>query len=139
MANTVYPAYRNALLGGLSLDLSAVDVKLVLVDLADYTYNAAHDFLDDVPAGARVAESPALASKTLGTVGPGVFDCADPTITGVTGDQLEAVIVFVDTGSDATSRLLAFIDTEPDSDPISFLPNGSDVLVTIPASGLFTI
>jgi hypothetical protein len=139
MANIVNVPYRAFLLGGGSLDLATIAVKIVLVDLADYTYNVAHDFLDDVPAGARVATSPALASKTLGVVAPGVFDCADVTIPGVAGDPLEAAWVYAEGAADNARRLLAFIDTTPAPAAIAFTPNGSDVLVTIPAGGLFTI
>lgn len=136
MANAVYPAYRQAALSGAAPDLTTAAVKLVLVDLADYAYSAAHDFLDDVPAAARAATSPALTGRT---VAGGVFDAADPTLTAVSGDPLEAVIAYVDTGTASTSRLLAFIDTTPSGGAIAFTPNGSDVLVTVPADGLFTI
>lgn len=137
MANVVYPAYRKALLEGSGPDLTSVNVKMVLVDLADYTYSSAHDFLDDVPSGARVGTSGNLSSKT--TTG-GVFDAADPTITAVSGDPIEAVVVYHDTGTASTSRLLAFIDTKSDgTTPISFTPNGSDVTVNIPAGGIFSL
>ena len=54
MANALYPKYKEALLSA-STNVSLVTgtVKAVLIDLADYTYSAAHDFLDDIPAAAR--------------------------------------------------------------------------------------
>jgi hypothetical protein len=136
VANKVYPIARKAFLDA-DVDMLVDDIRLILVDLADYTYSDAHDFLDDVPAGARVAVSGALANKS--TTG-GVFDCDDPTLTAVTGDVLEAVIVYRHTGaSDAARRLLAYVDTKPDANPITFTPNGSDVVVNVPAGGLFEI
>lgn len=133
MANALYPSFKAALLAG-SVDLSSVNVKVVLVDLADYTYSSAHDFLDDVAAGGRVATSGNLASKTLTG---GVFDSADPVFTGATGDQAEALILYVDTGTAATSRLIAFYDTGVTGLPVT--PNSGDINVTVNASGWFSL
>jgi hypothetical protein len=135
MANAIYPLYKQALLtADANIDLEAGDVKAILVDLADYTYSAAHDFLDDVPAGARVATSANLASKTVTN---GTFDCANWTWTAVTGDQSEAVIIYIDTGTPSTSRLVAFLDTGITGLPVT--PNGGDINFTVDAAGLFTI
>lgn len=129
MANAVYPEFKDALGAG-DIDLLVDDIRVIVVDLADYTYSAAHDFLDDVPAGARVAVSAALSGKTLVN---GLFDATDPTIAGVSGDPSEAVIVYKHTGVESTSNLICFIDTESDgSTPISFTPNGSGVTVSFP-------
>jgi hypothetical protein len=62
-----------------------------------------------------------------------VFDANDITITAVSGDTVEAVVLYKDTGSSATSPLLAWFDVS------QFTPNGSDVTVTFNASGLFAI
>lgn len=134
MSNKLYPKYKEALLDGLTnIDVKDGTVKLVLVDLADYTYSDTHDFLDDVPSGARVA------TMTLGTktITNGTFDAADNTFPTVTGDQSEALIVYVDTGSDATSRLVAFYDTGITGMPVT--PNGGDINVAFNASGLFSL
>ena len=135
MANAIYPKYKEALIDGASnVALDSEDVKAILVDLADYSYSAAHDFLDDVPAGARVAISAALDTKTITD---GVFDAANFSWTAVTGDPSEAVIIFIDTGVEETSRLVAFYDTGVTGLPVT--PNGGDINVTINASGLFAL
>jgi hypothetical protein len=135
MANKIYPKYKQALIDGASdVALDTGTVKAILVDLADYTYSDAHDFLDDVPSGARVATSGALASKTITD---GTFDAADFSFTAVTGDVSEALIIFIDTGNEATSRLVAFYDTGVTGLPIT--PNGADINVAINASGLFSL
>lgn len=135
MANKVYPKYKQALLTADSnIDVENGNIKAVLVDLADYTYSDAHDFLDDVPAGARVATSSNLGSKTITD---GTLDVADFTFTAVTGDQSEALIIYIDTGSAATSRLVAFYDTGVTGFPIT--PNTGDISVTVNASGLFSL
>lgn len=135
MVNAIYPLYKQALLDAdANVDLIAGDVKAILVDLADYTFNSAHDFLNDVPVAARVATSANLTGKT---VTGGTFDCADFTWTAVTGDQSEAVIFFIDTGVETTSRLVVFLDTGITGLPVT--PNGGDVNFNVDASGVFTL
>jgi hypothetical protein len=133
MSNAVYPKAREAFLKAL-IDLSAVSVKALLVDGADYTYDASHEFLSSVPSGARIATSGALGSKTFAN---GVFDSADPSVTGVTGDQFEIVILFIDTGVEGTSRLLAFYDTGITGMPAT--PDGGNFVIQVNASGWFAI
>lgn len=129
MASALYPSFK-ALLLTAGLNLSSADIRAIIVDSADYTYSAAHDFLDDVPGGARVAVSSALSSKT--TTG-GVFDAADVTYSSVTGDSVEAVVLYHHTGTDATSELIAYIDG------ISVTPNGGNIVVQWDASGIFAL
>jgi hypothetical protein len=135
VANAIYPEWKEMLLDLTSgADLNSGNVKAVLVDGADYTYSAAHDFLDDVPSGARVATSGNLASKTIAS---GVFDSADFTFTAVTGDPCEILIIYIDSGSAATSPLVAYYDTGVTGFPVT--PNGGDINVTVHASGWFTL
>ena len=123
MANALYDKGREGFLDG-SIDWDADNIKVVLVDTDDYTVNlATHDNLDDIPAGARVATSGNLASKT---VAAGVADAADVTLSSVTGDQFEAIVIYKDTGTESTSRLIAYIDT---ASGLPCTPNGSDIAV----------
>lgn len=131
MANALYPKFKEQALQG-GVNLSSGNIKAVLVDLADYTYDAADEFLSDVPAAARVATSGNLASKTFSN---GVFDSADPSFTAVTGDVSEALILFIDTGTPGTSRLIAFYDTGVSGLPVT--PNSGNISVTVNASGWF--
>jgi hypothetical protein len=132
MASVVYPEAREAFLQG-NLDLDG-DVRIILVDSTDYTYNAAHDFLDDVPSGARVGTSTALQNKTFSG---GVFDSDNITVTGVTGDTIEVIIGYQHTGTESTSRLIWFMDSASAGLPLT--PNGGDVTVTWNASGIFAL
>lgn len=122
MASVVYKSAKQKFLSG-TLDLTSLTLKAVLVDTADYTFSAAHDFLDDVPSGARVGTPQTLASKT---VTDGVFDAADITFTSVTGDQCEAIIIYEDSGSEATSDLICYIDT---ATGLPVTPNGGNINV----------
>ena len=135
MANAIYPKYKQACIGGgANTDLSAGTVKVAIIDTADEAYNAADEFLSDITGAGIVATSPALTSKTVTN---GVFDAADPTITGVTGDQAEALIFYVDTGVAGTSRLIAFLDSGWTGLPVT--PNGSDITLQFNASGIFAL
>ncbi|WP_406325819.1 hypothetical protein OG784_12855 [Streptomyces sp. NBC_01617] len=129
MASALYPSFKQLLLSG-GIDLTSADIRAIIVDSADYTYSAAHDFLDDVPAGARVAVSGALASKT---VTGGVFDAADVTYNSVSGDSVEAIVLYKHTGTETTSNLIAYIDG------VSVTPNGGNITVTWNASGIFAL
>lgn len=129
MASALYPSFKQLLLGG-DIDLAADDIRAIIVDSADYTYSAAHDKLDDVAAGSRVAVSSALTSKTITG---GVFDAADVTYSNVTGDSVEAIVLYKHTGTDSTSDLIAYIDG------ISVTPNGGNVVVQWDASGIFAL
>lgn len=135
MASSLYPKFKEALLNA-DLDVMADNIKVVLVDTADYTYSTAHDFLDDVPAGARVATSGNLASKTATN---GVFDAADVTFTGVTGDPSEALVIYKDTGTASTSNLIAYIDTVSGPAALSVTPNSGDITISWSPSGIFAL
>jgi hypothetical protein len=132
MANAVYPKFREAQLTAASgIDIENGDLRCILVDLADYTYNAAHDMLDDVAAGSRVAVTGALTGVTITN---GLLDVSDFSFTAVTGDQAEALIYYLHTGTESTSRLVAFVDTGVTNFPVT--PNGGNINVTVHASGV---
>jgi ApbE superfamily uncharacterized protein (UPF0280 family) len=123
MANRLYDKGREGVLDG-SIDWDTDVIKAVLVDGADYVPDTAtHDFLDDIPIAGRVATSAALAGKTVAL---GVADANDVTLTGVAGDPSEYIVLFKDTGSAATSRLIALIDTATN---LPVTPNGGDIIV----------
>jgi hypothetical protein len=135
MANAIYPKYKEAVMDGLAnFYLNDGDVRVILVDLADYTYSTAHDFLDDVPAAARVAVSTALQNTT---VTDGLFDADDITLTSVSGDPSEALIIYIHTGTESTSRLVYFGDTSITGLPIT--PNGGNITIAWNASGIFQL
>lgn len=123
MANALYAKGRQAFLEG-AINWSSNTIKIALVDTADYTVNlATHDNLDDVPAGARVATSSALTGKTTTD---GVADADDVVLSAVTGDPSEALVIFVDTGTESTSKLIAFFDT---ATGLPVTPNGGNITI----------
>ena len=55
MANGLYDAARESFLNA-DIDWSVDDIRAILVDTGTYTVNlTTHNFLDDIPAGARPA------------------------------------------------------------------------------------
>jgi hypothetical protein len=133
MANAVQASARKLFLDG-DIDLLNDTIKVVLTKT--YTYSSAHDYLDDVTAGNRVATA-TLASKT--TTG-GAFDSADPTFTAVAaGSTVTGIWIYKDTGTDSTSPLIAWFDTNASTAAISIVTNGSNITLTVSASGWFTI
>lgn len=120
MANAWYPKAKEAMLQG-QVDLAAGTLKAALIDTNDYTYSAAHDFWDDAVAG-LVGTPQTIGSKTFTN---GVLDGADVTFTAVTGDPCEAIIIFLDTGTPSTSRLILYLDTGVTNLPVT--PNGGDI------------
>jgi len=134
MATVVYPKYLEALHAGGNIDLASADVRAILVDLADYTYNAAHDFLNDVPSAARVAVTASLTGKTLTN---GTFDCADSLFPNVSGDPSEAIIFYIhDGGDDTARRLISFHDT---GTGLPVTPNGATINLIINAAGVYSL
>ena len=127
MSNAIYPLFKKALLSGGGPDLLSVDVKVALIDTDVYVYDAAHEFMADVPSGAVIAISPVLAGKTISDLA--AFNSTDPVFPAVTGAQSEALILFIDTGVDATSRLIAFQDTGVTGLP-TWLPIGALAITT---------
>lgn len=135
MANDFYDTYLQGLLNK-EFDMDTDIIKATLIDSADYTFSAAHDFYGggsaDVAAGAKVAVSGTLGSPTIAN---GVFDTANFTWSAVTGDVSEAVILWDDSITD--DRLVAFYDTGMTGMPVT--PNGGDINFSVHASGWFSL
>ena len=133
MANALYPKWKEQLLQfTANNNLSAGTVKVALVT-AGYTYSAANQFYSSVSASV-VGTPQTIGSKTFTN---GVFDGADVIFTAVTGSQVVSLVIYIDTGSAATSPLVAFLDTGVTNLPVT--PNGGDITITWNASGIFAL
>lgn len=122
MASALYNKGREAVLDS-TINLESDTIKIVLVK-STYTFSQAHSALSDVAGAARVATSGALTSKTFTD---GVFDAADIVFTApASGNVVTALILFEDTGVEATSRLLAYLDT---GTGLPVTTNGADLTI----------
>lgn len=137
MSNDFYANAKNLMLGAGShtlIDWNTDTVKVTLIDTADYTVNlASHQDIADVAGAARVATG-TLDSPTITA---GVFDAADEVLSSVTGDQAEALLLWKDSGVEATSPLGVWIDTVSAGLPVT--PNGGNITIVWNASGIFTL
>jgi hypothetical protein len=136
MANALYPKNKAQKEQG-AINMLTADVRLILIDTASYTYDAAHEFLSSVPSGARAAVSSSLTGKNIAAA-TAAFKSDDKTFASVpAGPACEALIMYLHTGSDATARLIAYLDTGVTGLPIT--PDGSPVQVTPASGGWYTL
>lgn len=134
MANAIYPKWKEQLLQfTANNNLSAGTVKIALIDTGTYTYSSTDQFWSSA-SSASVGTPQTLGSKTFTN---GVFDAADVTFSSVSGNTVEALIIYIDTGSAATSPLVAYIDTGVTNLPVT--PNGGNISVAFNASGIFAL
>lgn len=111
MSNALFDPGREGFLDG-SIDWDTDDIRAMLV-LSSYTFSAAHKFVADLGAVDN-GRTVALAGKTVTS---GVADANDTSLVATAATASKAIVVFKHTGSDATARLIGYIDT-----PTSGLP-----------------
>lgn len=133
MPNAIYPKYKEAVIQSSANSSLTGTVKVALVDTGTYTYSAAHEFLSSLSGVVGTAQTIG-ATKSYTN---GVFDGGDVTFTAVSGATVEALVLYIDTGTAGTSRLVAYIDTGVTGLPVT--PNGGDITVTWNASGIFAL
>lgn len=138
MANAIYPIYKQNLLAGtsgydLDNDTTTDGPYCALVDTGTYTYSTAHDFYNDLSG--VVGTDQRITAPTVTT---GTLDGGDLTYTAVSGNSVEALVIYRhNSGANTTWPLVAYIDTSVTGLPVT--PNGGDITVTWNASGIFTL
>lgn len=110
MASKVYPKWKEAVIQAASNSSLGGTVKAALVDTGVYTYSDSHEFYSSV-SSAVIGTPQTLVNKTYTN---GTFDADDVTYTAVSGNTVEAIVIYIDTGNAATSRLVAYIDGTAD-------------------------
>jgi len=122
--NVIYGLAKEQFLNG-SLSWVNDPVKVLLVGTLHYSPAVnADQFLTDIPDSMQVAVSGTLSGKTATF---GVLDANDITVEAVPSQEVDALVLFKDTGTAATSRLIAFIDR---GTGLPVTPNGGNVLIT---------
>lgn len=138
MANALYPLWKQELIKGTAGNTLNGTLRCAFLDLGTYTYSAAHDFYNDLSGvwpntrGTGIA----LTTKTYVT---GILDADDTVFTAFANGSisLEAIVLYIDSGADATSPLVMFMDTSITGIP--FTPSGADVTIQWNASGIFAL
>jgi hypothetical protein len=134
MANAVYPKYKEALLNATSNSAltgsGTTGLYVALVDTGTYTYSSSHEFYSSLSG--IVGTDQEIGSITLTN---GVIDGADVTFSAVSGNTVEALVLYrKNAGANTTWRLVAYVDTGVTGLPVT--PNGGDIPVTWNASGI---
>lgn len=123
MANELYSTAKQKFLQG-TIDMEDDDIKVILIDTSDYTVDIDVDeFLDDIDGDAIVATSGNLSNVSVTL---GVVDADDTTFTEVSGDPVDALVMYKDTGSSATSPLILYVD---DAAGLPITPTGDDITI----------
>jgi activator of HSP90 ATPase len=138
VANAVYPEYKEFLIAGsanVSLDqnTSTDGPYVALVDTGTYTYNAAHDFYNDLSGIVGTDQR-----ITTPTIANGLFDGDNVTFTAVSGASVEALVIYRhNSGANTTWKLVCYIDTGATGLPVT--PNGGDISITWNPSGIIQL
>lgn len=134
MANELHKKWKEALVQHSSNSALTGTVKAVLIDTGTYSYTdwQGDQFYSDVSG--TVGTPQTISTKTYTD---GIFDGDNITFPTVTGNSAEAILIFIDTGTPSTSRLVGWLDTSVTGLPVT--PNGGDIAVSWNASGIFAL
>jgi hypothetical protein len=105
MANVLFGKGRQNFLEA-DIDWLTDDIKAVLIK-STYVFDDTDEFIADLGAVTN-GETANLGTKTSTL---GVADAADTSLVATGAVACNALIVFKDTGADATDLLIAYIDT----------------------------
>lgn len=130
MSNRIYPLNAQAIWNG-TLDVDGVTLKAVLVK-SGYSFSTAHQFLSSITGANRVATSDAQTSASSSSTG--VLDSPDFAFAAIDSGAGTGVafVIYKDTGSEATSPLLKYIDTPEGGTGLPYVPNGSPLTLRTP-------
>lgn len=108
MANFIYGKAKESLLRG-EINLAVNQIKVLLIDNSLYTPSQnVHQYVSDIPAGSIRKRSNALQNVTLTL---GVIDADDLIIGDYDGSAFSSIIGYQLGASDASSRLIFYVDT----------------------------
>jgi hypothetical protein len=116
-----------------AIDLLTDDIQVIGVDSTYIPNYSTDEFEDDVSG--FVGSAVSLSGKTTTA---GRFLADNTTLSAVSGNAIRYLLIFKNTGSSATSPLIALIDTGIN---LPLTPNGSDILLVwdTGSKGIFKI
>ena len=134
--------YNNGIAALAGTPYASAPVLALIVD-SGHTFDVTNEYVSDVVidevtnATGTGYERKTLTGKTVTADQVNnwvVFDATDLSYTAVeTNETWDAVILFIDTGDDATSPLLCYIEID------ALVTNGSDASITWASTGIFRI
>lgn len=125
MANDLFPEAREKFLAG-EIDWADDNFKVALLSSTlDESGLAAAEFFDDLT---DVEATEDLTGTVI--LSGGVADADDVSVAGVPlSTEIVAVVIYKDTTVASTSPLVAYMDTNDDSTPISRISDGGAIAV----------
>lgn len=135
MTNTMFPRSKAKFLDG-DIDWEADDIVLVLLG-PSYPFNEDHEFFNDL---SDVLASAAMTTSIDDELGLALAE--DLSVTGVSlGQTVNYMVIYKDTGTGATSPLIAYFDSNDDTTPINRDGDGAAIPVIWSSSpvGVFAL
>ena len=133
MSNQLYGKGLDSFLDGSYAWLSD-NFKIIGVTSAYSVAINTDQFKSDVPGGDIVCTSGNLASTSHSL---GIASAANTTWSAVTGSTISYIVLYKDTGTAGTSRLILYIDTASSGLPVT--PNGGDITVQWSSGQVFQL
>lgn len=127
MAPSLYTSFKELVLSG-GIDFTNDIFRVLLIDTGVYVFSAAHSFRDDVTGVIAISE---ILSGV--TVTGGVVNADNGLATSITGNSIEAVILYRDVGTAATDNLVGYIDG------LNLTPDGNNININWHNSGIFAL
>lgn len=136
MSNFLYTKSKTQILNG-NINFSSDSLKLIATNASYIPSQNNDEFVSDIPGSSIIFRSANLANKIVSS---GTFDADDLEINGYAGTAFNAIILYKDTGSDLSSRLLCYINqaaglpfagASSETDVIIFWNNGSDKILSL--------
>ena len=141
MATIVTDELRNAQLGNPTHSVIDFDGDTIASSLLDETDSGSIttstvDY-DELDAAVVVHAEEAHTLKTVGTVGAGIYDADNLTLSAVSGDAADWLTVHKDSGTPGTSPVAVGFDSATTGIPVT--PSGGDITVTWAGGGILAI
>lgn len=116
-----------------NLDLNTLSDPKMIALTSGYVFSQAHDFLDDIDSGDRLATVD-LTNVTFGVSLESYLDADDPTYLTPAVGTVVAFAIYNDSGVENTSPLILFIDSGITL-PIT-TESGRDLEITFNSNGI---
>jgi S1-C subfamily serine protease len=107
MANFIYGKAKESLLNG-QFNISSDSLKVLLVTQSYVPNQNTDQFVSNI-SGSYIKQRTSSLTNVTNTLG--VIDADNILVSNYDGSAFKALVIYKDSGTDATSRLLAYIDT----------------------------
>lgn len=107
MANFIYGKAKQSLLNG-EFNISSDSLKVLLVTESYVPNQNTDQFVSNI-SGSYIEQRTSSLTNVTNILG--VIDADDVTVAQYSGLAFKALVIYKDSGTDSTSRLLAYIDT----------------------------